>query len=78
MKNDDGKPLDWLDQKRLVGVAVVITCNRCRHDYTPNDKDISLNANLYYKMCKCCRAYCLASKIRRENRKSLRLLPTNT
>jgi len=77
MKNDNGKPLDWLDQTRLVGVAVIITCNRCHHDYTPDDKDISLNVNLYYKLCKLCRAYCLASKKRREIRKSLRLLPAN-
>ena len=75
MKLDNGIPRDWLDSKRLVGVAVVITCNRCHHDYTPDDGDISLNANLYYKLCKPCRAYCLKSKKKRENR---RLLPADT
>jgi hypothetical protein len=75
MKLDEGKPRDWLDSKRLVGVAVVITCNRCKHDYTPDESDISLNGNLYYKLCKRCRAYCLKSKKKRENRG---LLPADT
>jgi hypothetical protein len=75
MKVDCGQKIDWLDSKRLVGVAVVITCSRCKHDYTPDEKDISLNANLYYKLCKHCRAYCLKSKKKGENR---RLLPANT
>lgn len=75
MKLDCGHPIDWLDSKRLVGVAVVVKCSRCKHDYTPNDGDISLNANLYYKLCKACRAYCLKSKKKAECR---RLLPANT
>lgn len=71
MKLDEGHKIDWLDSKRLVGVAVVITCSRCHHDYTPNKSDISLNSNLYYKMCFNCRAYCLASKKKGENRRQL-------
>lgn len=44
-----------LDPKRLVGVVVEISCSRCKKSYIPTEKDISLNGNLYYKMCVKCR-----------------------
>lgn len=77
MKVINGNPLDWLDQKRLVGVVSVVTCSRCKHDYTPDDSDISRNGNLYCKLCKKCRFYCLKAKNKGIKQRLLPLLPAN-
>jgi hypothetical protein len=43
------------ERKRLVGYVSLVKCNLCKKDYVPDDKDISLNGNLYYKNCRVCR-----------------------
>jgi hypothetical protein len=42
-------------EKRLVGIVSFVRCNICKKDYVPDDKDVSLNGNLYYKNCRICR-----------------------
>jgi hypothetical protein len=43
------------EKKRLVGIVSFVKCNICRNNYIPDDKDVSLNGNFYYKNCKICR-----------------------
>jgi len=43
------------DKKRLVGVVSFVKCNICKENYNPDDSDISLNGNFYFKNCKGCR-----------------------
>jgi hypothetical protein len=43
------------EKKRLVGIVSFVRCNICKKDYVPDDKDVSLNGNLYYKNCRICR-----------------------
>jgi hypothetical protein len=54
MRNEGYKYKDE-DVKRLVGVVSFVKCNICKKNYVPDDKDVSLNGNLYYKNCKICR-----------------------
>ena len=42
-------------RKRLVGIVSFVKCNICKGNYVPDDKDVSLNGNLYYKNCRICR-----------------------
>jgi hypothetical protein len=57
MKSGNDNYLCKLDPLRLVGVVTEIKCKKCKHIYIPDNKDISLNGSLYYKLCKPCRAY---------------------
>ena len=43
------------EEKRLVGIVSFVKCNICKQNYVPDDKDVSLNGNLYYKNCRICR-----------------------
>ena len=43
------------EKKRLVGIVSFVKCNICKQNYVPDDKDVSLNGNLYYKNCRICR-----------------------
>jgi hypothetical protein len=43
------------EQKRLVGKVSFVKCNICKQNYVPDNTDISLNGNFYYKNCKKCR-----------------------
>ena len=58
-----------LDDKLMVGVVNEIECSICNKIYFPDDTDISLNGNLYYKNCKACRANRLEIKKRYEEKK---------
>lgn len=58
-----------LDPLRLVDVVTEVKCSGCKKDYTPDKLDISLNCNLYYKMCKPCRKYIFENKIKNSGNK---------
>ena len=64
-----------LDEKLLVGVVNEIECSICNKIYFPDDTDISLNGNQYFKNCKECRKHRLELKknsiLRRKGAKPL-------
>ena len=43
------------EMKRLVGKVEFIKCTICKQNYVPDDLDVSLNGNFYYKNCNNCR-----------------------
>jgi hypothetical protein len=57
MKSGDDNYLLKIDPLRLVGVVTEVKCKKCKYHYKPDNADISLNGNMYYKLCKPCRAY---------------------
>ena len=56
------------EKKRIVGLVSFVKCSICKNDYEPDDKDISLNGNLYYKNCKPCRNHRQQLKIKSINK----------
>ena len=58
-----------LNEKLLVGIVNEIKCSICKNIYFPDDSDISLNGNQYFKNCKGCRAHRLEIKRRYEAKK---------
>lgn len=58
-----------LDDKLMVGVVNEIECSICNKIYFPDDTDISLNGNLYFKNCKECRKHRLELKKKYEEKK---------
>lgn len=54
MRNEENK-MTAEQITRLVGQATFIKCTICKENYIPDNKDISLNGNFYYKNCKDCR-----------------------
>jgi hypothetical protein len=58
-----------LDEKLMVGVVTEIECSICNKIYFPDDTDISLNGNLYFKNCKECRKHRLELKKKYEEKK---------
>ena len=58
-----------LDDKLMVGVVNEIECSICNKIYFPDDTDISLNGNQYFKNCKECRKHRLELKKRYEEKK---------
>ena len=51
-----------LNEKFMVGIVTQIECSICKNIYFPDDSDISLNGNQYFKNCKGCRAHRLELK----------------
>jgi hypothetical protein len=51
-----------LNEKLMVGVVTEIECSICKQTYFPDNSDISLNGNQYYKNCKECRKHILELK----------------
>ena len=51
-----------LNEKLMVGVVTEIECSICKQTYFPDNNDISLNGNQYFKNCKGCRAHRLELK----------------
>jgi len=62
-----------LDEKLLVGVVTEIECSICNKIYFPDDTDISLNGNQYFKNCKECRKHRLELKKRYEEKKRAKI-----
>jgi len=58
-----------LDEKLLVGVVTEIECSIYNKIYFPDDTDISLNGNQYFKNCKECRKHRLELKKKYEEKK---------
>ena len=58
-----------LDDKLMVGIVTEIECSICNKIYFPDDTDISLNGNQYFKNCKECRKHRLELKKRYEEKK---------
>jgi len=56
------------DKKRLVGYVSFVKCNICKEHYYPDDTDISLNGNFYYKNCKICRKSRVDMKKKSQNK----------
>ena len=56
------------ERKRLVGIVSFVKCNICKQNYAPDDRDISLNGNLYYKNCKICRRSRVEMKLKSLNK----------
>lgn len=54
MRNEETK-LTAEQKARLVGEATFIKCLICKKNYIPDEKDISLNGNFFYKNCRICR-----------------------
>lgn len=67
----DNSPINEYDKYRVVGEVSHIPCNICKKIYKPDNSDISLNGNFYYKNCKECRAHRLEIKRRYEAKKLL-------
>ena len=51
-----------LNEKLMVDVVTEIECSICKQTYFPDNSDISLNGNQYFKNCKGCRAHRLELK----------------
>ena len=51
-----------LNEKLRVGVVTEIECSICKQTYFPDNSDISLNGNQYFKNCKECRKHRLELK----------------
>lgn len=58
-----------LNEKLLVGIVNEIKCSICKNIYFPDDSDISLNGNQYFKNCKGCRAHRLELKKKYDEKK---------
>lgn len=58
-----------LNEKLLVGIVNEIKCSICKNIYFPDDSDISLNGNQYFKNCKGCRAHRLELKRKYDEKK---------
>ena len=58
-----------LNNKLMVGLVTQIDCSICNKIYIPNDTDISLNGNQYFKSCKRCREHRLELKKKYEEKK---------
>lgn len=58
-----------LNEKLLVGIVNEIECSICKNIYFPDDSDISLNGNQYFKNCKGCRAHRLELKKKYDEKK---------
>lgn len=56
------------EKKRLVGIVSFVKCNICKQNYVPDDKDVSLNGNLYYKNCRICRRSRVEMKLKSLNK----------
>ena len=74
----DNSPINEYDKYRLVGEVSDILCNICKKIYIPDDTDISLNGNFYYKNCKECRKHRLEIKKRYEAKKRAKLPPPSS
>lgn len=61
-----------LDEKLMVGVVTEIECSICNKIYFPDDTDISLNGNQYFKNCKECRKHRLELKKNYEEKKRVK------
>ena len=51
-----------LNEKLMVGKVTEIECSICKQTYFPDNSDISLNGNQYFKNCKECRKHRLELK----------------
>ncbi len=60
-----------LNEKLRVGVVTEIECSICKQTYFPDNSDISLNGNQYFKNCKQCRKHRLELKRKYELHKSI-------
>lgn len=58
-----------LNEKLLVGIVNEIKCSICKNIYFPDDSDISLNGNQYFKNCKGCRKHRLELKKKYDEKK---------
>lgn len=68
MRNEE-HTFNEADKKRLVGCVSFVKCNICKQNYTPDNLDISLNGNFYYKNCKNCRKSRVEMKIKSLNKR---------
>jgi hypothetical protein len=64
-----------LNEKLMVGIISQIDCGICKKTYFPDNSDISLNGNQYFKNCKECRKHRLELKRKYENKKSIHSCP---
>lgn len=55
MRLDCWTPYKECDAYRVVDSVSAVKCSVCRRDYTPDNTDISLKSNLFFKSCKNCR-----------------------